>query len=297
MWCPKCKTEYQDGITICADCGSVLVEGTEEDFAVTALCELQDGAVARKLMEYLEFSGVTGARMEDKDGIFVIIIPEKQYKQAERLLRGFMMALQEDGKKNQEESQDFSVNAGAMFSDGTGTEEQPGSIENTGTDEAPEEILYNPSKTYTKKADEYRDVKFSGITFIIFGLIGIAYLILCKLEILPLNYNEIVFICLLCMFAAFIIGGIVSVIKSRKIKGQIVEEETLTNEIKLWIDENISDEIIESWKDKNVSDEENELLVISSLSKKLINYYSQLDTSYLEMVADEYFNENLSGKI
>ena len=30
-WCPKCKSEYRDGFSICADCGSELVD--EETFA------------------------------------------------------------------------------------------------------------------------------------------------------------------------------------------------------------------------------------------------------------------------
>ena len=30
-WCPKCKYEYVDGITKCADCGSDLVENLPEE--------------------------------------------------------------------------------------------------------------------------------------------------------------------------------------------------------------------------------------------------------------------------
>ena len=30
-WCPKCKSEYREGFTVCADCGSELVD--EEKFA------------------------------------------------------------------------------------------------------------------------------------------------------------------------------------------------------------------------------------------------------------------------
>ena len=32
-WCPKCKNEYKDGYTVCADCGSDLVdELTQEEY-------------------------------------------------------------------------------------------------------------------------------------------------------------------------------------------------------------------------------------------------------------------------
>ena len=30
MWCPKCRTEYRDGVKVCADCGTPLVESLEE---------------------------------------------------------------------------------------------------------------------------------------------------------------------------------------------------------------------------------------------------------------------------
>ena len=42
-WCPKCETEYREGILTCADCGSTLVENLNLniDFLKAFLIDVQ----------------------------------------------------------------------------------------------------------------------------------------------------------------------------------------------------------------------------------------------------------------
>lgn len=276
MWCPVCKTEYQEGITVCNVCGSKLEEGTEDSFTTVNLYETEDKKTALKLLKYLQFSEIENTGLEEEDGIYIVTVPQSQEKEARKLISGFIMALQEEQDKIKD------VN-------GNSRQDNVNSTQNG--------ILNNASKTYIRKADEYKDVKTSGITFIIFGLIGILYLILCRLEVIPLTYNEIVLILLLCMFMSFVVYGFSSIIKSKKIKGQIAEEETLTSKIKLWLGKNITDGLVKSWKDESVTEEENELIIISKINEELQLNYPEIDKSYLEMVADEYFNEKFSARL
>ena len=45
-WCPNCKTEYQDGYTVCSDCGSTLVESLEQAAAEEAAEYIRDAAAS-----------------------------------------------------------------------------------------------------------------------------------------------------------------------------------------------------------------------------------------------------------
>ena len=60
-WCPKCKNEYREGITVCPDCGEKLVSEEELTDFTSVLFGEQDEM--EKLKDFLTYNGVEKSKL------------------------------------------------------------------------------------------------------------------------------------------------------------------------------------------------------------------------------------------
>lgn len=339
MWCPKCKTEYRDGITECADCGTQLVEGSAEDFETVDICNLKDEEMAERFVGYLEYSKVKGAvkQYDEETESYKVTVPEKMAKKAEKLFEGFLTAAEEDRERAKEEKRVKKMEH-MEEAEASDTEEEPEEAqedieepedmaeaeeydwdaeeedavpahnpfeedeedvdlgEEEEEDDTARDILYESAKEYVKKEDAYKDMLFSGLTFILFGVIGEAYLLLCKLNVIPIKYNIVVLSGLALMFLLFLAGGIVSVVKSSRIKLEIPIEQEKTRKIQEWLAENLTLERVKKWENPEVSQAENDLVIMAHIRSNLMKQYPEEDAAYMEMICEEYFTEHIQDQ-
>ena len=90
-WCPKCKNEYVEGITTCADCGVELVDELPEeieDDSPVKLCHTANEEIGAKLIIYLNAQGVRTAGLfpvpeydEAYEGGFYVVMARPEYRE------------------------------------------------------------------------------------------------------------------------------------------------------------------------------------------------------------------------
>lgn len=304
-WCPKCKNEYREGITVCADCGTPLVDDFVEEIVKEEVFSTPVEELAERFKAFLEYSDIHSGSYEyeeEKEG-FVFYVGKKDFKQAKKLFKGFAITESENAVKkaleempaanqipNLEEGEELSEQELAQLAESVaeGLKEEVEQDEETRKDSS---HLRAPAKVYMKQEDKYKDLHSTAYTFLIAGVAGLAFVALNAMGMISFIGNMLAYVLYTVIFGGCIVVSVTSFRDAKKAKEQIRDEEDLTANVKKWLEGNITANVLAEVEDEALGDEVNYLNKMEHMAKLLTKAFPELDTDYADQLCEEFYGE------
>ncbi len=276
-WCPKCKNEYVEGITVCADCGCELVESLEaaerEGLFWGKSEEMLD------LFEFLKASGIQTAVLVDseEEGIKELRISPKEKEKA----MGYIAILLQEQKKRW-----LKQNPNALKQ-----EEEHGAEQNPSRSR--HQTLEPSFEAAADKAENYRS---GAQTLLVIGIIGMVFLGCVLFGILPIRLSGFTGIMtggiMGVLFLIFIVMGAQSLKSSRKYEGRAKEESELKEALLKYCRENLFAENLDSSiPDLPELEEERYFKRTEAIRRMISTKFMNLDPGFLDQFVDEIYQE------
>ena len=255
-WCPKCKSEYREGFTVCADCGSELVD--EEQFLKleeerAAAEEAQRVAlamqhVARMAAERGESLNVEEAeRLAAEAGISVdevsavhLAAGDEGLSEAAEAEETEMPGSAVHEKEHMSAGEEEKLGTAAGMLPEQNTEEGNFSSRNPEEDAAqsptsPATSLYQDS---TERANENRS---SAWILMIMGSVGLIVIVLGIMGVVPFHFSNpyLFYGVMAAVFLLFLVAGMVSLKNARIFEKKAESENSLRDAMLTWSRENL----------------------------------------------------------
>jgi len=278
-WCPKCKSEYREGFTVCADCGCELVEEEQTDEMVNLTFGDEDQMKA--LEAFLKSNQISGVelRRDENDGLCELLIDRKSKPKAMGAMQVFMV--QENSKA-----------AAARRTEGAPPDEEAAEEQLreavTARRTCGSGSLYQDS---SQRADENRS---SAWVLLFVGILGLAVVVSGIMGVLPLNLgNPYLFYGVMgAIFVLFVVAGVVSMKNARVFAGKAASENSLRGTMLEWCRQNFDGQEID--REIGIGDESEEVRYFNRtayLREKLNHQFVNLDQDFLEQFIDDQVYE------
>ena len=277
-WCPKCKNEYREGITVCPDCGEALVSEEELTDWVSVLFGEQDEM--EKLKDFLTYNGVGKSKLvyDETEQVYELFVDAKDEKKAKTIARVFLEQQEKEHKEN------------------AGWEE-------AAVDEflMPGELLKAASTqgglTYMNSGAKAEENRSSAWVLLIVGALGILVMALGITGVLPFNIgNPYMFYGVMsAVFILFIVMGVVSMRNAKLFEKKAESENSLVDTLLKWSEENLTAEKIDA-QIENAADTPEEALYYKRfevIRSQMNHQFMNLDQQMLENLIDTKIYEQI----
>lgn len=268
-WCPNCKNEFVEGITICPKCEVPLVSSLEE----------------------AEAKGKINQAMEE----------EKQYKRQEGLSKWDY-----DAEAVKENAGGYSMSVLPMV--GTTDADTATDISEAEKEAQARRAMAikkaSTAQVYQDKGEQAKEVKGSAYSLLLVGIMGIVFIVLVYKDIIKLNQSP-VYRNMFCgamgfMFLCLIIGSILSMKSFKKLSKTASEEDQLSAQIEKWYKEKLSAELVDTaisrFVEEDELEEEKYFKRIACIKAMLVDSFVNLDTLYADHMVEEIYTDLYENK-
>ncbi len=262
-WCPKCKNEYREGITVCTDCGVALVDESELSDRVSLIFGSEDQM--EDIKGFLTSNGIKDVVVKyiEEDDVYDLSVLDKDQLKAERMVRTFLLKVLADAE------------AQAPAEEG---EEAPAQAPARRRNDTP----------YQSKSSRVAENRSTAYTFLVIGIVGVLFTVLSHFGIIPFGFGDQIIMELVAVALSiiFIFIGFVSFRNASKLAEGAKDEEKLTADILSWAKETLKADAI----DKTLEDCDSESLYFKryeAVKQLVAEKFADLDEEYLDHLIDE----------
>lgn len=293
--CPKCRNEYREGITVCADCGCQLV--SEKELVDRVPLIFGEEEVLNRLKEYLAYNGLQNMEIvyDEKEAVHELLVDEKDKQKAVKLGSVFMQ--QENVRQAKElaraqaeqERQAAEKPQPEWF--GMGSEESR-------EEQAPQlqaQQVRRSSGAYQNKAERAAENRSSAWTLLLVGGIGLIFLVLLLAGVLPLQLKGanryLIGGIMGAMFVLFVVMGFVSLKKSKEYAKDADSENSLKGTMEKWCRENLDGTSIDAKLQLSTAAQEEWYFRRTAMLKAILNHqFVNLDQEFLDHFVDDIYD-------
>lgn len=301
MWCPKCKNEYVEGVTTCADCGCDLVDELPEEInreEPQIIGSVTDEETGNKYIRFLHFSGVStcGLIPREEETGFDLAVRYEELPLVYKILNGLTNQDAEDSavsnniessgsEPDYKNTESFDLDELVPMLD-----KQLEEIKDEEANELLSDLRTEASTVYVNKKDKFTDLKFSGYSFLIFAAIGYGIVAVNAAGVIHIftTYSMAI---LAVVFTIFLGIGISSLMKASKVKRLVSEEENVVEKVQQYISETFTDDYLASLNDEELSEEEQFFYVTGILKKELAEQFPLFSKAYGDQLVDDRYGE------
>ena len=282
-WCPKCKNEYREGITVCPDCGETLVNEEELTDWRSVLFGEQDEM--EELKDFLTYNGIQKSRItfDETEQVYELFVDAKDEKQAKTIARIFLEQL-EKGRKETVVEEENAVDEFLLPEE----EEKPETVN---------DVSAQGGLTYMNSGAKAEENRSSAWVLLIVGAIGMIVMILGITGVLPFNIgNPYMFYGVMsAVFILFLVMGVVSMRNAKIFEKKAESENSLVDTLLKWSAENLTAEKIDA-QIENAADIPEEALYYKRfevIRSRMNHQFMNLDQQMLENLIDTKIYEQI----